>query len=81
MGVVGDLLYDFYFAIFSDTDIYTKVDLNEILKFFDRDIEFKRAMMVVQFYIRLCRTYKYAREDYPTYIEYFEIIKNILNTK
>lgn len=66
MGVVGELLYDFYFAIFSDIDIYTKVDLNEILEFFD--IEYKRAMMVVQFYIRLCRTYKYAREDYPTYI-------------
>ena len=64
MGVVGDPLYDFYFAIFSDIDI-----------------EYKRSMMVVQFYIRLCRTYKYAREDYPIYIEYFEIIKNILNTK
>ena len=75
MGIVGDPLYDFYFACFSDPDIYTKLDLSELLKFYDRDIRYKKAMMIVQFYIRLCRTYKYAREDYPTYIEYFEIIK------
>ena len=77
MGVVGDPLYDFYFAIFSNVDIYTKIDLNKLLEYFNRDIEYKKAMMVVQFYIRLCRTYKYAREDYPTYVEYFEIIKKI----
>jgi len=81
MGVVGDPLYDFYFAIFSDVDIYTKVDLNELLKFFEKDSEYKRAMMVVQFYIRLCRTYKYAKEDYPTYIEYFETIKKLIDNK
>ena len=77
MGVVGDPLYDFYFAIFSDIDIYTKVDLKEILKYYDRPLEYKKAMIVVQFYIRLCRTYKYEIEDYPTYKEYFETIKKL----
>ena len=33
MGVVGDLLYDFYFAIFSDSKIFNKIDLNYILSF------------------------------------------------
>ena len=77
MGVVGDPIYDFYFAIMSDSDIYTKVDFKDLLKYFDRPIEYKKAMMIVSFFIRLCRTYKYDIEYYPIYVEYFnKIISN-----
>ena len=71
MGVVGDPLYDFYFAIFSDSDIYTKVDFNDLLKYFDKSIEYKMNLMIILFYIRLCRTYKYDKPTYPIYVEYF----------
>ena len=71
MGVVGDPIYDFYFSIMSSSYIFTKIDFNKLLEFFDRNIEYKKAMMIISFYIRLCRTYKYDKDEYPIYVEYY----------
>lgn len=71
MPVVGDRLYDFYFAIFSTVDIFKNLDLDYILHFFDEDINHKKAILTVCLYIRMVRAYKYNREDLPIYIECF----------
>jgi hypothetical protein len=72
MGVVGDPLYDFYFAIFSDISIFNSIKLDDILRYFDRNIKYKRELAYITFIIRLCRTYKYNKDDYNVYIKYLE---------
>lgn len=72
MPVVGDRLYDFYFAIFSTIEIFKKLDLNYILHFFDDDIAHKKNILIVALYIRMVRAYKYDRQDFPLYLEWFK---------
>ena len=72
--LVGDYLYDFYFAIFTNVDIFKDVDTEYILRFFNREIEYKKALMIICFYIRLRRTSKYNKNDIPIYIEYLNRI-------
>ncbi len=71
MGLVGDPIYDFYFSVFSSSDIFTKIDFKSLLNYFDRDIEYKKSIMIITFFIRLCRAYKYDREYYDIYLEYY----------
>ena len=69
--LVGDYLYDFYFSIFSGIDIFSNIEPDYILSFFDnRNYEYKKALMIICFYIRLRRTYKYNKEELPIYINY-----------
>ena len=69
--LVGDYLYDFYFGIFTNVNIFKDIDANYILSFFeDRDYEYKKALMTICFYIRLRRCCKYNKEDLPIYINY-----------
>lgn len=70
--LVGDYLYDFYFAIFTDVKIFKDLDVDFILSFFDRDYEYKKALMTICFYIRFRRTFKYNPEDVKTYEKYLE---------
>ena len=72
MGLVGDPLYDFYFAIFSNTSIFKNIKIDDILKYSDRDFKYKKSLAYLAFIIRLCRTYHYNREDYNDYINYLE---------
>lgn len=71
MPVVGDYLYDFYFAIFSDTDIFTTTTIEELLKYFDREIEVKKAMITITFFIRMSRAFVYDKENFDTYLKYY----------
>ena len=58
--MVGDYLYDFYFSIFTNSNIFKDLDVDYILSFFDdRDYEYKRALMIICFFIRLRRSSKY----------------------
>ncbi len=70
MGLVGDPLYDFFFAIYSDYHIFKDVSFNDLLKYFNVDLEYKKAIMYITFIIRMCRTYKYDREDFNYYLDY-----------
>lgn len=72
MGVVGDPLYDFYFAILSDSDIYMQLDVNQILEYFDRDMEYKRALFLIVLYIRMSRAHKYDIDSFDNYINLYE---------
>ena len=74
MPVVGDYLYDFYFAIFTDVLIFKDLDIDFILSFFDRDYEYKKAMMTICLYIRTNRVLKYNPDDFIIYKNYLEKI-------
>ena len=71
MPVVGDYLYDFYFSIFSDTDIFTTTTIEELLKYYDREIEVKKAMITITFFIRMSRAFVYDKENFDTYLKYY----------
>ena len=71
MGLVGDPVYDFYYALFSDHQIFLSVSLDRILNYFNRDINYKKMMIIIVFYIRLCRAFEYDRENYQYYLEYY----------
>lgn len=69
--LVGDPLYDFYFSIFTNTNIFKDLDIDYLLSFFnDRDYEYKRALMIICFFIRLRRSSKYDPENIPIYKSY-----------
>ncbi|MBR3840335.1 MAG: hypothetical protein IKM20_04275 [Erysipelotrichales bacterium] len=74
MPVVGDYLYDFYFAVFSDLKVFKDIDYNELLVYFGRDIKTKRNIMLIAFYIRLARCYAYTIDDFDEYLNYYNIL-------
>lgn len=71
MGLVGDPIYDFYFAIFSSATIFQTIPIRKLLDYFDYDINYKKIMIVIVFYIRLCRAYKYDEENFKIYLQYY----------
>ena len=70
MGVIGDQLYDFYFATLSTSALFTNIDL--ILSYFDKDINYKKALFYIVLYIRMSRAYKYDRNHFDKYLELYE---------
>jgi hypothetical protein len=72
MSVVGDYLYDFYFSIYSDTDLFTNLDISEILKYFDRDQTIKKALLTITFFIRMSRAYVYDKPYFHLYTKYYD---------
>ncbi len=72
MPAVGDNLYDFYFAVLSDTDIFTKVGEDYIFEFFDRDMTEKKALATIALYVRMSRAFKYDRENFEAYMEMYK---------
>lgn len=75
-GIVGDPIYDFYYGIFSDCTLCSEIKVDEILKYFDYDIEYKKSMLVIVFFIRLCKAYKYDIDNYNIYIDYYNSLNN-----
>lgn len=67
MCVVGDKLYDFYFAIFSNDEIFENIKLETILKQFDDDFEYKKALLLIVLFIRMGRAKKYDKENFYKY--------------
>ena len=79
MGLVGDPIYDFYYAVFSELSIFKSLSIDKLLEFFDRDLNYKKYMTIIVFYIRLCRTYKYDIKKYDDYLKYYNnTIKNMI---
>lgn len=72
MPAVGDFLYDFYFAILSDTDIFTKVGREFIYSFFERDESEKEALLKIALYVRMSRAFKYDIENFDAYLKMYE---------
>lgn len=47
MPIVGDRIYDFYFALFSNVSLFNNLDISCILKFFDEDINYKKSLLMM----------------------------------
>lgn len=73
MCVIGDPLYDFYFATLSTPALFTNIDL--ILSYYDKDIEYKKALFNIVLYIRMSRCYVYNRNQFNKYIELYNQMK------
>lgn len=72
MPMVGDRLYDFYFAILSNCNIFTELGLDYIFSFFDDyDLEYKRALLVIALYVRMSRAAVYDEKNLGKYIEMY----------
>lgn len=78
--LVGDYLYDFYFSIFTDPIVFKNLTIDYILSFYeDRSIEYKKALMIICFFIRLRRAYKYSPEEIPLFKEFFGGLNDKIN--
>ncbi len=73
MPVVGDYLYDFYFAILSNANILKRVNISDILLIFDNEnFKNKKALFIIVLYIRMSRCHKYNITDFKTYINIYK---------
>jgi len=73
MPVVGDRLYDFYFAILSDTDIFEDLSEDYFLGFFDGyEMEYKKALLTIALYVRMSRAAKYDKVNLEKYIKLYK---------
>lgn len=77
MGVVGDPLYDFYFSLLSNYSLFCDIDFNHILQYFNKNINYKKALFIIVYYIRMSRAYVYDKNNYDNY---YNIFKNKLCT-
>lgn len=77
MPVIGDNLYDLYFAVLSNASIAKylledKENIKKILAFAEsEDMSYKKALFTVCVYIRLGRCSKYNPGNLQTYIELY----------
>ena len=71
MGVVGDYLYDFYFAILSNSSIFMNLDLKKVLDYYDRESEYKKALFLIVLYIRMSRAHHYDMDNFGKYLELY----------
>ena len=75
MPVVGDYLYDFYFALLSDVDIFTHLGADYVYGFFpDRDLSYKRAVLTVALFVRMSRAATYDKDNLPAYFDLYSAI-------
>jgi fructosamine-3-kinase len=72
MPVIGDKLYDFYFAILSNIGIFPELGLDYIFSFFDEyERDYKEALLTIALYVRTSRAAVYDRAHLDRYIELY----------
>ena len=74
MVVVGDYLYDFYYAVLSDYSITDNLDIEFILSYFDRKEKYKKALFIVTYYIRMGRAFIYNKPDYAKFLNDYKYL-------
>jgi len=73
MPMVGDRLYDFYFAVFSNVNIFDSVSLEYCLSFFgEHEREYREALMVIVLYVRASRAAVYDKENLNKYLTLYQ---------
>ena len=73
MPVVGDKLYDFYFAVLSNIEVYLRLGKERVFSFFDDyDSEYKQALFTIALYVRMSRAAVYDVAHLPDYIRLYE---------
>ena len=75
MPLVGDYLYDFYFALLSNVEIFTRLGADYIYSFFpERELSYKRAILTVALYVRMSRAATYDKDNLPAYFDLYGAI-------
>ncbi len=74
IGVIGDYLYDFYSALLSSYSIAKDLDFDYIISYFDRKDKYKKALFVICYFIRTCRSYKYDKADFECFLKDFKYL-------
>ena len=75
MPVVGDYLYDFYFALLSDVDIFMHLGADYVYSFFpERDLSYKCAVLTVALFVRMSRAATYDKKNLPSYFDLYSAI-------
>ena len=73
MPMVGDRLYDFYFAVLSNVKIFAELGWDYIMSFFEGyDLEYKEALMTIALYVRMSRAAAYDLANLDKYITLYE---------
>ena len=70
MPLVFDPLYDFYFAVLSSNFLFN--DMDDIYKYYDRDLIYKKNLLLIVFYIRMSRAYVYDKEHFEDYLKIYK---------
>lgn len=68
MPVVGDWLYDFYYAVLSSKKIFMNTEMDSIIQAFDGDYTYQISLFTIVLFIRLSRAYVYDKENFETYL-------------
>ena len=72
MPIVGDRLYDFYFAILSNVTLFDKLGFDYIFSFFKGyDAEYRKALITIALYVRTSRAAVYDKDNLDKYIELY----------
>lgn len=74
MPAVGDYLYDFYFAVLSNVKIFADLGDDYIFSFFERDADYKKALLIVALYVRMSRAAVYDEDNLQAYKDLYERI-------
>jgi fructosamine-3-kinase len=73
MPMVGDRVYDFYFAVLSNVGIFRNLGEDYLAQFFsDVDLRYRRALMTIALYVRMSRAAYYDNEHLPDYEKLYE---------
>lgn len=76
MPVVGDPLFDFYFAILSTPLLFKDSSTEEILSYFDKDYEYKLALYTIVLFIRTTRAVAYDKQNVNVYVKRLKELYN-----
>ncbi|MBQ8891654.1 MAG: hypothetical protein IJ068_02185 [Bacilli bacterium] len=76
MPLVFSPIYDFYFACLSSTICFN--NLNLLFNYFDYDMEYKKNLFIIVFYIRMSRAYVYDKNKFESYLEIYNKLEGIL---
>lgn len=74
IGLIGDYLYDFYYAILSDYSITDNLDIDFVISYFDRKEKYKKALFIIVYFIRMARAYKYNKADYEKFLNDYKYL-------
>ena len=73
MPAVGDKLYDFYFAVLSNIEVFLKLGRERVFGFFDGySDEYKQALFTIALYVRMSRAAVYDIAHLSDYIRLYE---------
>lgn len=71
MGVIGDKLYDFYFACLSSYSLFKNIELTHFLEYYNYNSPYKKALFIIVFYIRMSRAKVHSLDSFNDYLDIY----------